>query len=82
MSDDREARASTIVRPGRLTDDPGTRRVRIDPAPFRGQVPRADVAAVLARLLHDPRFSRRLLYVASGDEPVEQAFAGVLSRQV
>ncbi|MGZ6669233.1 MAG: NAD(P)H-binding protein, partial [Solirubrobacteraceae bacterium] len=71
----------TIVRPGRLTDDPGTGRVRIDSAPFRGQVPRDDVAAVLARLLHDPRLARRLLYVASGDEPVEQALTEVLSRQ-
>src|SRR5579862_3221593 len=30
----------TIVRPGRLTDEPGTGRVRIDTTPFRGEVSR------------------------------------------
>jgi nucleoside-diphosphate-sugar epimerase len=70
----------TIVRPGRLTDDPGTDLVRIDSGPFRGQVPRDDVAAVLARLLHDPRSSRHLLYVNGGEEPVERALDAVLSK--
>lgn len=69
----------TILRPGRLTDDPGTGRVRIQQAPFRGQVSREDVAAVLAALLHDPRASRRLLYLAGGEEPIEQALETVLA---
>jgi nucleoside-diphosphate-sugar epimerase len=69
----------TIVRPGRLTDDPGTGRVQIQSAPFRGKVPRDDVAAVLAELLRDLRFSRRLLYVNGGQQPVEQALAAVLA---
>ncbi len=74
---DRAVQASelawTIVRPGRLTDDPGTGRVRIDSEPFRGEVPRDDVAAVLARLLDGQRFNRRVLYVNGGDEPIEAA---------
>jgi nucleoside-diphosphate-sugar epimerase len=69
----------TIVRPGRLTDDPGTGRARIALAPFRGQVPRDDMAAVLAWLVHDDRFSRRVLYVNSGEDPVEQALEMVLA---
>jgi nucleoside-diphosphate-sugar epimerase len=73
-------RAWTIVRPGRLTDDHGTGHVRVEATPFRGQVPRDDVASVLARLVHDPRFSGRVLYVNSGDEPVEQALEGALLR--
>jgi nucleoside-diphosphate-sugar epimerase len=68
----------TIIRPGRLTDDPGTGRVRIDSAPFRGQVPRDDVAAVLAGLLGDRRAARQLLYVSGGEQPVEQALDAVL----
>jgi nucleoside-diphosphate-sugar epimerase len=71
----------TIVRPGGLTDDPGTGLVRIDSAPFRGQIPRDDVAAVLARLLHDPRSSHRLLYVNGGEDPVDQALDALLSQQ-
>lgn len=69
----------TIVRPGGLTDDPGTGRVRLDTGPFRGRVARDDVAAVLARLLHDSRAARRVLYVNGGEEPVLQAIEAVLS---
>ena len=69
----------TIVRPGRLTEDQGTGRVRIESSPFRGQIPRDDVASVLARLLRDSRSSRRLLYVNGGEQPVEGALEAVLS---
>ena len=68
----------TIVRPGRLTDEPGTGRVRIDTTPFRGDVPREDVADVLDAVLHDRRASHRILYVNGGEEPVDQALARAL----
>jgi len=63
----------TILRPGGLTDDPGTGHVRIDHAPFSGQVPRDDVARVLARLLRDARSARQILYLSSGDRAIDQA---------
>ena len=63
----------TIVRPGRLTDDPGTGRVRVDSAPFRGELPRDDLAAFLAAVLHDPRARHQILYVNAGAEPVDKA---------
>src|ERR687894_1933273 len=48
--------AWTIVRPGSLTDDPGTGRVAVSTAlGRRGPVPRADVALVLAEVLAQPR---------------------------
>jgi nucleoside-diphosphate-sugar epimerase len=79
---DQAVRASdrdwTILRPGRLTDDPGQGRVRIDLEPFRGEIPRDDVAALLARLLKDARSVRMILYVNSGPEPLEQALEAVL----
>ena len=68
----------TIVRPGGLTDDAGTGSVRIDASPFRGSVPRDDVASVLARLLADSRSTRRVLYVNSGQQSIEQALDEVL----
>jgi uncharacterized protein YbjT (DUF2867 family) len=70
----------TIVRPGRLTDDPGTGRVRIQADPFRGEVPRDDVAAVLAAVLHEPRAAGHTLYVNGGDDPVDEALAAATGR--
>jgi uncharacterized protein YbjT (DUF2867 family) len=71
-------RAWTIVRPGSLTDDPGTGRVRIGTEPFRGKVSRDNVAQVLDTVLHDPRTVRTTFYVSDGDDPVEQALAATL----
>jgi nucleoside-diphosphate-sugar epimerase len=68
----------TIVRPGGLTDDAGAGSVRIDAAPFRGSVPREDVASVLARLMADARSTRRILYVNSGEQSIERALDEVL----
>jgi nucleoside-diphosphate-sugar epimerase len=73
-------RVWTIVRPGRLTDEPGTGRVRIDTDPFRGDVARADVAEVLDAVLHDRRASGAILYVNGGEDPVEQALEQALAR--
>jgi nucleoside-diphosphate-sugar epimerase len=69
----------TIIRPGRLTDDPATGHVRIQATPFRGEVARDDVAATLQRLLADARATRRTLYVNGGEEPIERALDQVLS---
>jgi uncharacterized protein YbjT (DUF2867 family) len=71
-------RTWTIVRPVFLTDDPGDGLVRIQAAPPDGRVSRDDVAAVLAAVLHEPRCARHVLYVAEGDDPVEDALARVL----
>ena len=67
----------TILRPGTLTNDPGTGLVRIATAPFDGQIPRADVALVLDELVHAGRASRRVLYLNGGREPVGDAIAAV-----
>ncbi|MCW2997730.1 MAG: hypothetical protein JWN65_1279 [Solirubrobacterales bacterium] len=72
------ALAWTIVRPGRLTDDPGTGRVRIDTEPHRGEVPRDDVAAVLGAVLHADEAVGRTLYVNAGDTPVDEALAAAI----
>jgi uncharacterized protein YbjT (DUF2867 family) len=70
-------RAWVIVRPGPLTNDPGTGRVRIDTEPFRSAVPRDDVAGVLAALIADPGVDQTILYLGGGDVPVAQALAAV-----
>jgi uncharacterized protein YbjT (DUF2867 family) len=68
----------TIVRPGRLTDEPGTGRVRIGLEPFRGEVPRADVAAVLDELLARTSTVGRIFYVNAGDVDLVPALNAVL----
>jgi uncharacterized protein YbjT (DUF2867 family) len=68
----------TIVRPGRLTDNPGVGRVRIDTEPFRGEVSREDVAAVLEAVLLEPRFAHRTLYVNGGPVKIEAALEAIL----
>lgn len=70
----------TIVRPGRLTDDSGTGRVRIGSVPFPGEIPRDDLAALLARVLNDRRGSRHVLYVNGGPEPIDAALDAVFTR--
>jgi nucleoside-diphosphate-sugar epimerase len=73
---DIQARAGldwTIVRPGRLTNAPGTGRVNLAAATGRGEVPRDDVAAVLMALLDEPGTARRVLELISGDVPVREA---------
>jgi nucleoside-diphosphate-sugar epimerase len=67
----------TIVRPGGLTDDPGTGRVLLSTDPFRGEVPREDVAAVLAAVLGEHPSIGKIFYVNGGEDPVEQALAAI-----
>jgi uncharacterized protein YbjT (DUF2867 family) len=67
----------TIVRPGRLTDDPGTGRVRIGQSVGGGEIGRDDVAAVLAAVLHEPAAVGKTFEVVSGDVPVEEAVASL-----
>lgn len=72
-------RAWTIVRPGRLTDEPATGRVQLDTTPFRGEVAREDVASVLVAVLADPRSAGVTLYVNGGEIPIDQALRAALS---
>lgn len=68
--------AWTVLRPGRLTDDPGTGRVQLARHVPRGDVPRDDVAAVLAALLDTPATARQVLELTAGDRPVQGAVTG------
>lgn len=63
----------TIVRPGRLTDDPGAGRVTIAPALERADIPRADVAAVLAEVLDMPETIGLQFDVVAGNDPIRDA---------
>ncbi len=72
----RSGLAVIVVRPGSLTDEPGSGRVTLAPSVERGQVPRDDVAAVLLALLDDPR-DGAVLELVSGTTPVSEAVAAL-----
>ena len=63
----------TSVRPGRLTDDPGSGRVEVAPRLERGSIPRADVAAVLLTCLDVENTIGRDFDLLSGETPIEEA---------
>ena len=69
----RAALDSTIVRPGHLTNDPGTGRVEIADRTLRGNIPREDVAAVLIAVLDTPGTAGQTFEVIAGDIPIAEA---------
>ncbi|MDP8978550.1 MAG: SDR family oxidoreductase [Actinomycetota bacterium] len=71
-------RAWTVLRPGSLTDDAPTGRVRLDRQVPRGEVPRADVAAVIVAILDDDRTAGQVMELVAGDTPIPDALAAVV----
>jgi len=63
----------TIVRPGSLTDDPGTGRVRAAPGLDPGEVTRDDVAATLVAVLGADNTIGKTFDLLGGDTPIEEA---------
>jgi uncharacterized protein YbjT (DUF2867 family) len=67
--------AYTIVRPGGLTDEPGTGRVNTDTG--AGNISRDDVAAVLAGALADPALGGVSFDLIAGETPIADALAAL-----
>jgi len=67
----------TILRPGRLTDDPPAGTVRLARHVDRGAVSRAEVAAVLVALLDAPATAGQVLELVGGDTPIADAVAAL-----
>ena len=70
--------AWTILRPGRLTDDPATGRVALGEGVERGDVPRADVAGVIAAVIDDERTVGRQWNLVGGEDDVVEAVSAAL----
>jgi uncharacterized protein YbjT (DUF2867 family) len=64
----------TIVRPVRLTDEPGTGRISVDRS--GGSIPRADVAGVVVELLGGAAV-RKVIEVSAGELGVAEALGAV-----
>ena len=67
----------TIVRPGMLTDDPGSGLVWVGEEERRAAVTRDDVAAVLAACLDEPRTVRKTFVLLQGETPIAEALASL-----
>jgi uncharacterized protein YbjT (DUF2867 family) len=63
----------TIVRPGSLTNDPGTGRILAGSSVAGGSIPRADVAATIAAVLETGAASRTQFDLVSGDDAIAEA---------
>lgn len=63
----------TIVKPGRLTDNPGTGKVTAGRDLESGEIPRQDVAAVLAEVLETPETAELQFELISGNTPIPEA---------
>lgn len=62
-----------ILRPSMLVDRAGIGTISLGPAQPHDEISRADVAATLAALLHEPRIGRQILELTQGSTPIEQA---------
>lgn len=63
----------TIVKPGRLTDNPGTGKVTAGRDLESGEIPRQDVAAVLAEVLETPETAELQFELIGGNTPIPEA---------
>jgi uncharacterized protein YbjT (DUF2867 family) len=64
----------TVVRPGRLTDDPVSGRIEAAPTLGRGgEVPRDDVAATLVAALDEPATVGKTFDLLAGETPIAEA---------
>ena len=66
----------TVVRPGRLTDGPAGGRIQVGTL-SRGEIPRADVATVLAEVLTTDGTIGTTFDVLAGNQTIESALAGL-----
>jgi uncharacterized protein YbjT (DUF2867 family) len=63
----------TILRPGRLTDDEPTGKIRLGRGLPGGSVPRGDVAGTIHAVLEHPPMKDRTVELIAGDTPISDA---------
>lgn len=69
----------TVLRPGGLTDDPGTGLVLLTPYAERDTISREDVAATLVGLLDAPATAGHSVDVVRGETPILHAISALTS---
>ena len=72
----------TIVRPGALTNDPGTGLIEVGTdLGATGTIPRADVAQTLVATLSKASTFERSFDLLDGDEPIDEALAELVDNE-
>lgn len=69
----------TIVRPGGLTDDEPTGNVSLAESVDRAEIPRGDVAAVIAAAIDEPATIGQQWEVVGGSTPIAEAIGGAVA---
>ncbi|CAM3948830.1 SDR family oxidoreductase [Deinococcus marmoris] len=67
----------TIVRPGGLTDEPGSGRVTVGGQVEGGMIPRDDVASVVLACLTDPSTAGKTFEMVAGEQGISDAIASL-----
>lgn len=68
----------TIIRPGELTDEPGTGLVEAAPLlQGTGNIPREDVASAVLAALENPELSGCSFEIVSGNQPLDEALRAI-----
>ncbi|SIR57089.1 NAD(P)H-binding protein [Micromonospora avicenniae] len=70
----------TVLRPGRLVDEPPTGRISLARHVPSGPVTRTDVARVLVALLYAPATTGMILELVGGNTPIAEAVRSVTDR--
>lgn len=70
----------TIIKPGRLTNDVGRGEVALLPNLPRAEIPREDVAGVIADVLETPELSGHQLELTNGNESIQEAVVKATQR--
>ncbi|KAL1727455.1 NADH(P)-binding-domain-containing protein [Schizophyllum commune] len=71
----------TVVRPGFLSDNPGTGKITAGRTHITANIPRDDVAQVLASLLDREDAASLAIDIVSGDTPVEEALDSAIKNR-
>lgn len=70
----------TIIKPGGLTNENGTGQVALLPNLPRAEIPREDVAGVLADVLETPELAGQELSLTTGNETIQEAVVKAVQR--
>jgi len=65
----------TIIRPGRLTDDKGTGKIRLGQDLESGEIPRKDVARMIVAAIESDKTIGRQFDLTEGDDSISEAIS-------